>query len=254
MTSVFALRHLACVVAFTLLGSMATATDLAVKRGQQVVSEDILPAISISFGTHGIGMPIHSVTVREIATRKKKKFVVSKSFGNSKPDYLTAVTGETVWCLVTLHLDPGYYALDEIEYTGNKNDSHNYTFSFTKAGVSSFTFHVASGAVNYLGSIEFAAAWNPWVYHPSPNIVNYSGSREALTTFIQVRDNAKRDRKWATDQLPGLRDLPAVMSSITSTPAIEPGTPATAGARQADPNTGIKNARESRGEGSRRDN
>ena len=243
MTSVSPIRHLACVVAFALLGNMATAGGLAVKRDQQVVPKSILPVISISFGTHGIGMPIDSVTVRDISTCKSRKFIVAKSFGNSKPDYLTAVAGETVWCLVTLHLDAGDYALEEIEYTGGKNDSHNYTFNFAQASMSKFTFHVVSGAVNYLGSIEFTAAWNPWVYHPSPNVLDNSELRKEFPACIQIQDNAERDRKWASDQIPGLRDLPAVLSSITAAPAMQPGAAAAAGARQADINAGNEKAK-----------
>ena len=201
---------------------MATASGLAAKRGQQNVDASILPAVCISFGTNGIAMPIHSISVRNLSANKPTKFVVSKTFGNSKPDYLTAVAGDTVWCLLTLHLAPGDYVLEQIEYNGGKNDSFDYSFNFTQPTEGKYVFHVAPDAVNYVGSIEFSALWNPRLIHASANILHDSIIRESLPSSIKVENSAERDKKWVSDQIPGLRNFPSIISQISKEPPVYP--------------------------------
>jgi len=191
------------------------ATDnngLAVKRGQELVERSSLPLVCIAFGTVRIGMPISTVTVRNAATSELQKFIVSKSFGNDHPDYLTAMAQDTTLCLVTLKLQPGEYFLESIEYAGSKNDSFDYTVNFWQN--MKLKFRVADGAVNYVGSVEFSAPWQPTLIQGDPNVLHDQRFNRKISMQIMVKKTAARDCKWVHDQIPGMRDLPSVFSEL----------------------------------------
>ena len=201
-------------MALALLGA-GCATDnngLAVKRGQEHVERSSLPLVCIAFGTVRIGMPISAVTVRNAATSELQKFIVSKTFGNDHPDYLTAMAQDTVLCLVTLKLAPGEYFLESIEYAGSKTDSFDYTFNFRQNR--KLKFKVADGAVNYVGSVEFSAPWMPRLIKADPNMLHDQRYSQRLSMQIFVKKTAERDSKWVQDQIPGMRDLPSVFSEL----------------------------------------
>ena len=185
---------------------------LAVVRGQKDVAPSMLPLVCFTFGTQNIGMPIHSVTLTSVTTLKSHTFILSKSFGNNHPDYLTAITGNTVLCLITLRLDPGEYLIDSVEYNGNKNDSYEYRFNFSE--YKKLRFKVEDKAVNYVGSVEFLAQWMPMLMRPNYNIISRTTSTREFATQIFVKDTAQRDSKWVYDQIPGMRNLPTVFSKI----------------------------------------
>ena len=196
-----------------ILGGCATDNGgLAVKRGQEHVERSSLPLVCIAFGTVRIGMPINSVTVRNAATSELQKFVVSKSFGNDRPDYLTAISKDTTLCLVTLKLAPGEYFLESIEYAGSKSDSFEYSFNFWQN--KKLKFRVVDGAVNYVGSVEFSAPWQPRLIAADPNVLHDQRFSQSLSTQIMAKPTAARDCKWVYDQIPGMRDLPSVFSEL----------------------------------------
>jgi len=186
---------------------------VAVKRGQAHVERSDLPLLCIVFGTKNIGMPIQSVTVRNVAEAKGRKFIVSKSFGDSHPDYLTAVSGDTVFCLLTLRLEPGEYLLEEVEYTGGASSRFEYTFNFMK--FKKLKIRVLDGVVNYAGTVKFDSSWRPSVIPAYDSRVSYS---ERIPASIVIESTAARDRKWVYDQIPGMRDLPAVVSEVMEIP------------------------------------
>lgn len=122
-----------------------TSGRLAVVRGQNHIPMEDLPLACLALGTEGIGMGVHSITLQNIWTNPQHTFIVSKSFGKD-PDYLTAVSGQTVFCLLTLHLEPGEYIIRSIEYTGPKNHSAGFTFRLREH----YQFRVTEKAVHYV--------------------------------------------------------------------------------------------------------
>ncbi len=183
--------------------------SLAVKRGQAYVEKTDLPLVCIVFGTKNIGLPIQSVTFRNMTTQREQTFIVSKSIGDSNPDYLTAVSGDTMLCLLTLRLEPGDYLLEAVQYNSARYGRFDYTFNFTEW--KKLKIHVLDGVVNYVGSVEFGSSWRPTIMPAYNSSVPYS---ENIPAFVLTKSTAERDRKWVYDLIPGMRELPSVSSEI----------------------------------------
>lgn len=197
----------------------AEAAGLAVKRGQANVDASKLPLVCISFGTANIGMPVESMTVISLKDGKKRKFGVSKTFGNGHPDYLTALADKTTLCLLTISLPEGEYQIDSIEYTGGKDDLYDYSFSFSDD--MKLKFSVKADVVNFVGSVEFSAPWMPLSVAEADiitrNRINPVSISVQMPTKIDVRETAARDCKWVYDQIPGLRGFKVCLSRIDVT-------------------------------------
>lgn len=190
----------------------ATPIGLAVKRGQVQADPNALPFVCLVVGTSNIGMPLHSVTLLNAATSQAHTAIVSKTFGGSKPDYLTAIDGKDMLCLVVLEVPPGEYYLKAVEYTGNKNDSYSYTFDFS--AVRKLKIVADRKSVNYVGSVVIAANWRPMLIRPTNALILNSSFSDKLPAQLVVKDTAARDLAWARDQIPALRNLPFTLSRI----------------------------------------
>jgi hypothetical protein len=190
----------------------ATSSHLAVVRGQATVDKSTLPFVCFGVGTVGYGMPIYSVQIRNIKTSEVYTSILSKTFGNEHPDYLTAISGTSVLSLIVLKVPPGDYRFEEIEYNGITRDLLQYTFDLTKMGT--YKFHIAPDTINYIGSIEITI---PWGQFQSPLETDMFSNRLLGTSFrcaIAVNDTAQRDHQWSKDQIPALVDQPFVYSKI----------------------------------------
>jgi hypothetical protein len=194
-TRLFAI--LLVVSAISLSGKDFT-VKMAVKRGQKTVSHDLLPLACLTVVLDHAALPISEIRVFNPIT-KDEWFAEVGSFDASHPKVLTAMQGDhRSLIMVILHLPPGRYGLSLIEFQGRNLSREIFLFKEHD----NYFFDVKADCVNFVGSLVVNANWDL-----------ISGQGEFPASFSLER-TATRDRKWATDVVPGLAGLPSEESMI----------------------------------------
>ena len=172
-------------------------TKMAVKRGQQVVNPDVLPLACITVVLDHAALPLNQMIFDACDT---KDIWIAKvgTLVASHPKVLTAMQGDhRSLTMLIVHLDPGWYQFYSMDFEGVHIGSEDNK---------GFRFYVKPGCVNYVGSFVISttsAAWDALTY------------QRQLAGMVTAEPTAHRDRKWATDVVPGLASLPAKESAIS---------------------------------------
>ncbi len=172
---------------------------MAVKRGQTTIDREILPLVCITFVLDKAAMPVNEA--RFINTNTKDRWIgLVRCVDPTHPKVLTAMQGEhRSLVMLILRLEPGRYNWREVEFEGR-----NRSLFFTDASdTTQFYFDVKPNCVNFVGSLVIGVDW-------SRVSVGYG----ELPASITVEQTAHRDKKWATDVVPGMSGLLSVESVI----------------------------------------
>lgn len=201
---------------------------LAVKRGQKDVDPKALPLTAITIATQGAAIPIQRIELENRETGERSTVMLAKSFGASRPDYLTAVTnGKQALSMIIVALKPGTYRLWAIEF--NVSGKHDIDSYYVYLESRAYLFEVKPGAVNYVGTLvvdgnrdKTGAPRSGTVNRAVADSVHPTIAREVYTNdsqqasfeaWISTELTQVRDAKWASDEVPGLANLPRVFSS-----------------------------------------
>ncbi len=196
------------------VSTFASTIRVAVKRGQAIVDARLLPLACIAIVTDEVALPLDVMVLEDVTTHKVYRAVLSKTFGSSHPDLLTAVAGRhRSVSMAILHLNPGRYRVKSLEFVGPSSRIGITTFSFDLTQGRSFAFTVRPACANYVGSLVISADWDA-IYAPRVNAFRGGFGETKFGAQLTIEPTAARDMKWASDVIPGMGRLRSESSPL----------------------------------------
>jgi TonB family protein len=231
-----AVASLVAALAFSAIASSTVlASDIAVKRGQATVDPKILPLACLTIATNGVALPLYEIVIADIETGTEITLVVGDpDHPAEKLDMLTAVAkGNQSLSLAIVHLQPGTYLLKRLYFLYYRHQSES-NFTFDVSGKNRYYCRIEPGCVSYLGTVAVSADWDKPTYS-AIDLRYHNAAQTRIDYTITTEETSRRDFRWASDVVPGMKGLPSIPSPIKE---ITPGPESVQSTGQAEP--GVK--------------